>query len=138
MQMQIEGHVLNTPELKVSVKGVHYLKFTVEVPAQKQGQWLRRVYVTMFGDEAQSAARQMPTPGYKVKISGTPETRAFLDKMNQPKAVQELIGRQWTVLSAPNNQSPQQDWQPPNEQWTTAMNNALKKEPSFGEDDIPF
>ena len=136
LRLTFDGKVTTTPELKTSAKGMQYLKFIVE-HATPNGRWADRIYVTMFGEDAIAAARVITTPGFIVEITGKPETRAYLDKMNQPRSVLECIGRTWRVLEAPQTYQQQGDgWRPPGEKLADVL---LQSAPSsIDEDSIPF
>lgn len=134
------GTVRDTPELKVSVKGTQYLKFTLEAP-QGEGRWAKRVGVTVFGQQAVAIAAQVPTPGYLVSVVGEPQARGYVDKMGKAQGVLELVGREVRVLAgAPvtKTQDASRTWTPPDDNLQPVMAAAATKEPNFGDDDIPF
>lgn len=136
--LNLVGQVTTTPELKVSVKGTQYLKFTVEVP-QPEGRWSKRVGVTVFGNQAVTLAAQIPAPGCIVSVVGEPEARGYLDKTNKPRGALDCVGREVRVLVAAGaTRQAQPEWTPPGEELTTLMVAAAGKEPNLGEDDIPF
>lgn len=134
MNLTIEGTVTKTPELKISAKGNNYFKCCVEVPV---GKIVKKVYVTMFGDEAMQAAERITTPGYVVSISGEPNWRGWLDKNNNVQSTPEMVGRRFKVISAPQFEAPraqaQQYPQPSFQQYS-----APADQKAFADEDIPF
>jgi len=117
--MTVRGKVTKHPEHKISAKGTAYTKLVVEVPAGKQGQWGKRVFLTAFGPQASDCERL--AEGFEVEVVAEPQARGYADKLGKPAAVLEGIVRSVKVLSAP---------QP--------MVFQHVPEPTITEDDIPF
>jgi len=97
LKMLVVGMVTKQPEHKVSAKGLAYLKFQVEVP-QGQGNWPKRVYVTVFGKQADNLATRLNSNDL-VSLSGEPQARGYKDKLNEARGMLELVAEQVTVLA---------------------------------------
>lgn len=127
------GNVSRGAELKQSAKGTTYLKFQVEVPTP-QGNWPKRIGVTVFGKQATVLAAQIEV-GALVSLAGEPQARGYIDKMGKAAGALEMVASQVTVLAAPAlaAQAPIQDdvpssWQP----------QAPLAEANINDEDIPF
>lgn len=100
LKMSARGRVIKHPEMKISQKGTQFLKFTIEVPAAREGQWSKRVYLTAFGNLAKDFETKL-FEGSEVEVEAEPSARAYLDKMNKPTGLLEGIARSIRVLSSP-------------------------------------
>jgi single-stranded DNA-binding protein len=130
------GKILGTPVFNTSPKGVQYLKFKLEIPAERDGMWPERADVVMFGNQAAQVAAQIPTPGYVVSVAGRPKGKGYVDKNGKAQGYLEIVAREIKVHAAPF--VPQEKpWTPPNEQIPPLPMPAIK-ETNFGDDDIPF
>lgn len=92
------GNVSKGPELRQSQKGTNFLRFQVEIPTP-QGNWPKRLGVTVFGKQAETLAAQVHV-GALVSLAGEPQARGYLDKLGKAAAVLEMIASQVIVLAS--------------------------------------
>jgi single-stranded DNA-binding protein len=69
------GTVRNAPELKTSAKGVQYLKFTLETPANANG-YTSKAQVVAFGNSAIRYSA-IVHQGDLIAVSGEPKAEGF-------------------------------------------------------------
>jgi len=119
LEMRLQGRVERYPEGKVSAKGVHYCRVTVEVTPSRS-QYSKKINLTGFGDIAQAMERHLSV-GDTVEVVCEPQAKAWLSKKNnEPQASLEGIIRTYKVLT------------------TTAKPVIAAPETNMTDEDIPF
>lgn len=99
LTMTAKGKVTKYPEVKISQRGVSYVKFMIEIPAG-EGKWPKRVYLTGFGQLVQDIQSRVQS-GCEIEIQAEPSARGYTDKMGKVTAALEGIVRSFKVLSTP-------------------------------------
>jgi single-stranded DNA-binding protein len=99
LYMTAKGTLVRHPEKKISVNGVPYLRFQIDIPAP-QGKWPARVYCTAFNEMANEFEHKL-YEGMLVEVQGTPGTSAYTNKMGKPSATLQCITRRIVPLTPP-------------------------------------
>jgi single-strand DNA-binding protein len=104
-RIQIIGNLGRDPEMRYTPSGTPVTEFSVAVNRRRrdaEGQWTDETewFRVVCWNRLAEISDQMLRKGARVYVEGRLQVRAYLDRMNQPRAVAEIIANDVIVLSS--------------------------------------